>query len=198
MKRIASMTLMLSLGVAAVYGQVSVKMTFSGTSAATAVNLQIPNTTNDEDNFAGTGTFGPFTVRQIRAIDKVPTPPPGSCASNPKDSYLYALERAGGAVFRFQDGSLLNVLFTEGSDCIDLTAGAAHCTVVFQIIGGTGRFQHATGTLTFTESVAPMLCGPAMCGPSPDAIPALFFATGEYTGKIFGVGMGEGSQDTQR
>jgi hypothetical protein len=195
MKRIASMTLMLSLGVAAVYGQVSTKMTFSGTSAATAVNLQIPHTANDEDNFAGTGTFGPFTVRQIRAIDNAPTPPPSSCASNPKDSYLYVLERAGGAVFRFQDGSLLNVLLTEGSDCIDFTAGAAHCTVVFQVIGGTGRFQHATGTLTFTESVAPMLCGPAMCGPSPDAIPVLFFATGEYTGTISGVGMGEGSQD---
>jgi hypothetical protein len=101
MKRIASMALMFSLGVAASYGQVSVKMTFSGTSAATAVNLQIPNTGTGEDNFAGTGTFGSFTVRQFRAIDNAPTPPPSSCASNPKDSYLYFLERGGGAVFRF-------------------------------------------------------------------------------------------------
>ena len=35
----------------------------------TTVNLQQPNTTNDEENYAGNGTLGPFTFRYVRAID---------------------------------------------------------------------------------------------------------------------------------
>jgi hypothetical protein len=68
MKQIATMALMLNLGVAGVYAQRPVKMTFQGTAGAGTINLQQPNTNNDEDDFAGTGTLGTFTFRNVRAI----------------------------------------------------------------------------------------------------------------------------------
>ena len=68
MKHIATVALMLNLGVAGVYAQQRpVKMTFSGTAAASTINLQQPNTNTGEDNFAGNGTLGPFTFRNVSA-----------------------------------------------------------------------------------------------------------------------------------
>lgn len=60
----------LALGVAAAQAQetVNVKMTFSGTAVDNSViNIQ-PNTSEDEDTFAGTGTLGSFTLHNVRAI----------------------------------------------------------------------------------------------------------------------------------
>ena len=178
MKHIATVVVMLCLGVAAVYAQENhVKMTFSGTAASSTVNLAQPDTSNDEDNFTGNGTLGSFTVRNVRAVNNNPSSPPSTCSGA---NLYYFTEPAGGGVFRFQDGSLLNVNLTQGSDCINFATNEAHCTVTFQITGGTGRFQNASGTLTFTETVVTVLS---------DALgnPVFFAATGEYTGTISGV-----------
>src|SRR5580693_1896782 len=177
MRHIATMALMLNLGVASVYAQQHpVKMVFSGTSAASTVNLQQPDTSNDEDNFAGKGTLGSFTFRNVRAIANSPTP--SSTCSGP--SQLYFADLAGAGVFRFQDGSLLKVNLTQGGDCIDLAAQEGHCTLTLQITGGTGRFKDAAGTLTLTETNVPVLA---------DALnnPVFFTETGEVTGTISGV-----------
>jgi hypothetical protein len=187
MKHIASMTLMLTLGVAAVYAQEKpVKMTFSGTSAPSTINLQQPDTTNGEDNFAGKGTLGLFTVRNVRAIANSPTP--SSTCSGPNQ--LFFQELAGGGVFRFQDGSLMNVNLQQGGDCIDLVTNEAHCTVVFQITGGTGRFKNASGTLTFTETVVTVLA-------DASSNPVFFEATGEYKGTVSGVSEEQGQDEGQ-
>ena len=168
---------MLTLGVATVYAQdsVSVKMTFSGISENSANNLLYPGTTspNDEDNFAGTGTLGSFTLRNVRAL----TPP---LPSNTCD--LYFMELDGGGIFRFQDGSLLYLQLTSGSDCISFATGLAHCTVNFQITGGTGRFKNASGALVLTETVATVLSDA-----TPMQNPVLEAATGEITGTVYGV-----------
>jgi hypothetical protein len=184
MKHIATLALMLNLGVASLYAQ-PVKMVFSGTSAASTVNLQQPDTSNDEDNFSGTGTLGLFAFRNVRAIANSPTP--SSTCSGP--NLLHFADPAGAGVFRFQDGSLLKVSLTQGGDCIDLAADEGHCTLTLKIIGGTGRFANASGTLTFTETSVPVLT---------DALnnPVFFAATGEFTGTVSGVsgeqGQGEG------
>lgn len=70
---------------------------------------------------------------------------------------LYLTEEAGAGVLRLLDGSLLYLQMTTGSDCINLSTGVANCTLTFQIIGGTGRFQKASGTLKFTETVVTLL-----------------------------------------
>jgi hypothetical protein len=46
MKHIATAALMLNLGVAGVYAQQNVKVTFSGTGGSSTINLQQPNTKN--------------------------------------------------------------------------------------------------------------------------------------------------------
>jgi hypothetical protein len=183
-KRLATVVLMLILGVATAYAHDEpVKMTFSGTSENSATNLQQPDTSNDADNFAGKGTLGSFTVRNIRAIANSP----GSSSICSGANQLFLPELAGAGVFRFEDGSLLEVNLTQGGDCIDLVTGLAHCTLTFQITGGTGRFKHASGVLTMKETVSTVL---------PDALgnPVFFAATGEFMGKVSGVA---GEEDRQ-
>jgi hypothetical protein len=179
MKYVATMALMLNLGVASIYAQhYPVKMVFSGNSAASSVNLQQPNTSNGEDNFAGRGALGSFTFRLVRAGSNSPTP--SSTCSGLNEIHFTIL--AGGGVFRFEDGSLLFVHLTQGEDCIDLAAREAHCTRTLQITGGTGRFKDASGVLTLTETELPVLA---------DALsnPVFFASTGEIMGTVSGVAM---------
>jgi hypothetical protein len=174
----------LTLGVATVSAQQSVKMTFSGTAANSAINLQQPNTSDDEDNFAGTGTLGSFTLRNVRAISNSPTS--SSTCSGPDD--LYFMETAGAGVLRFQDGGLLYVQLTRGGDCIDPVTNEAHCTLSFKISGGTGRFKNASGTLMFTETVVTVIS---------DALnnPVYFAATGKFKGEVSGVSEDQGQAE---
>ena len=125
MKHIATVALMLNLGVAGVYAQQRpVTMTFSGTAAPSTVNLQQPNTHTGEENFAGNGTLGLFTFRNVSA--ETASPQPSSTCSGP--THLYFVRVAGAGVFRFQDGSLLKVTLTQAGDCIDFVANQALCT----------------------------------------------------------------------
>jgi hypothetical protein len=188
MKNTAMLALMLNLGVAGVYAQQTpINMTFSGTAGRSTIDLQQSGTNNSEDNSSGDGTFGPFTFRNVRAIRT--SPEPSSTCSSPTQVYFSSV--AGAGVFRFQDGSLLKVNLTQAGDCIDFAALAAHCTMTFQITGGTGRFKDASGTVTLTETVLPVLA---------DATnnPVFFAATGEFTGTVSGVAMDAGPQDARR
>ena len=152
-------------------------MVFSGTTAASAVDLLEPKTNNNEENYAGNGTLGSFTFRDVRGIAALPQQ--SSTCSGPNK--LYFPSDAGGGVLRFLDGSLLKVNLTQGSDCIDLAAQEAHCELTFQIIGGTGR-KDASGVLTLTETVVPVVADA-----SASHNPVFFAATGEFTGTISGV-----------
>src|SRR5689334_1979835 len=72
MKYIATVALMLNLGVAGVYAQHKpVKMTFSGTLEPSAITIK-PNTNTDDQNLAGDGTLGPFTFRELHADPVLP------------------------------------------------------------------------------------------------------------------------------
>ena len=195
MKRIAMLTLLLHLGIAAVYAQEApVKMTFSGTSAPSTINLPQPNTSSDGDNFAGQGTLGAFTVTNVRAIANYA----GTSSTCSGANQLFFSELAGAGVFRFQDGSLLEIALTQGGDCIDLSTNVAHCTLTFQITGGTGRFQHASGVLTMTETVNAVAVD-TNGNPVADANgnPIFFVATGEFTGTVSGVSEEQGQHEGQ-
>jgi hypothetical protein len=180
----AAMSLTMALALPA--GAQEVKMAYSGTSTgASAVNLQQPGTVTVEENFEGNGALGPFTVRIISAETTSPQQPPSTC-SGPNN--IYFMRVAGAGVFRFQDGSLLKVNVWQGADCIDLEKlpGIGHCTLTLQITGGTGRFKDASGgILTLTETNVPVLA---------DALnnPVFFASTGEFTGTVSGVPIGDG------
>ena len=178
MKYIATVTLILSFGVAAASAQDKpVKMKYSGSNVATTINLQ-DGTVTDEELFAGKGTLGQFTYRELHADTASPSSqPPSSCSDS---TQLYFPTVTGAGVFRFQDGSLLTVTMTDGSVCVDLAAGVGHLSETYQITGGTRRFKNASGTLTLTGTLTPVLFDGA-------GNPALLTNTGEFEGTISGV-----------
>jgi hypothetical protein len=184
MKHIATVALMLNLGVAGVYAQQKpVKMTASGTIATSTISLQ-PNTNADEQDLAGNGTLGPFTFRELHA-DAASPQPSITCSPGNAPPRLYFPTVAGGGVFRFQDGALLTVGVAAGSSlCIDLAAGVGHLTTTYQITGGTGRFKGASGALKLTAILTPVLFNA-----SNGAV--LLTDTGEFDGTVLGVAIGE-------
>ena len=187
MKHIATVALMLNLGVLSLYAQQQpVKMTFSGTVEPSTINLQA-GTNTDEVNLAGSGAQGQFTYRELHA--DTASPQPSSTCSGP--THLFFQTVAGGGVFRFQDGSLLTVRITAGSLCIDFTAGAAHLTETYQITGGTGRFKGASGTITLTAILTP-----ALFNASGGVV--LATDTGEFEGTVVGVAIGKEGQDERQ
>jgi hypothetical protein len=185
MKHVATIALMLTLGIASVYAQQTpVKMTFQGTGAASPIDLKQPNAHTGEENVAGNGTLGGFTFRNVSAQALSPQPS-STCAG------VFFPRVAGAGQLRFQDGSLLKVTLTQGGDCIDFVHLVGHCTLTFTINGGTGRFKNASGVLTYTETALPLL---ADCF----GMPVFFSETGDITGTISGVAMEEESQDVRR
>ena len=188
MKHIVTMGLTLTFAIAGAYAQqITAKMTLSGTAAPSTVDLGT-GTPASEYNLAGNGTLGSFTLRTLSAS----TPAPGQSSTCSGANQLYASVVAGTGVFRFQDGSLLKVNLTDGSDCIDFAAQQALCIRIFKITGGTGRFKDASGKdVTLTMTVVPV---------SADASgnPVFFAITGDFTGTVSGVAMEEQSQDARR
>jgi len=169
MKHIATVALMLSLGVTGAFAQERpIKMSYSGSNVATTINLR-PGTVTDETQLAGTGTLGAFTFRELHADGLAPQP---VVCAGPSFGVL-----AGAGVFRFQDGSLLIVTVTDGSGCINLAERNAALTVNYEITGGTGRFTNASGNLTMTATLVVILRNA-----SKD--PALLINTGEFEGTL--------------
>jgi hypothetical protein len=181
MKRIATITnvaLMFSFGVAIVHAQhMPLKLSFSGTEESSTLNLQAGGVAS-EWNIAGSGTLGPFTYHRAESSNVQP----GSC---PGITHPYI----GAGVFRFEDGSLLMVNLTQGSDCIQFTSSGpvAHCTRTFQITGGTGRLKNASGNIALTETVLAVLF-------DVSSNPVLFANTGDMTGTVSGVTDGQDGQ----
>jgi hypothetical protein len=176
MKNIATVALMLSLGAASIYAQEnSVNMTLSGTAAKSTINLQ-PDAPTSEYHLDGDGTLGPFTFRTVSTGPASPQQSSTCSGSN----MIYFSAVAGAGVLRFQDGGLLKVNLTGGGDCIDLAAGHATCIRVFQITGGTGRFLNASGAVTLTMTVVPVLA-------DASSNPVFFAVTGEFTGTVSGM-----------
>jgi hypothetical protein len=179
MKQLATAALMLNFGITGMYAQQGpVNMTVSGSTVSSTIDLQ-PGRPASEYQLAGTGALGQFTLRVVSA--SAAAPQLSSTCSGPTKIYFPTV--AGAAVFRFDDGGLLKVNLTGGSDCIDFAAGQAFCTRVFQVTGGTGRFQNASsGTITLTMTVVPVLANASNS-------PVFFSVTGAVTGAVPGVAL---------
>ena len=76
----------------------------------------------------------------------------------------------------------------QGGDCIDLVHMIGHCTLSFEVNGGTGRFQKAKGDLTLTETAKPLLTDAA-------GNPVFFTEVGQITGTVSGVTDDDGWDD---
>jgi hypothetical protein len=171
LKVLATTALVLTFGVAAGYAQDNeVRMKSSGPELVTAVN-QGTNTTTCEEKLAGDGSLGHFTYRGLRA-----------------DSNSFTITNAcpngnlavttGAGIFRFDDGSLMSVNITGGSICIDANE-LGHLTETYQVTGGTGRFQNATGELSHTATLNVILF-------DASSNPLLLTHTGWFSGTVVG------------
>jgi hypothetical protein len=160
-------------------------MTFSGSMVATTLDL-LPNTVTDEEILAGNGTLGPFTFRKLRT-DALSPQPSETCSGPDRLDFPVV---AGAGVFRFRDGSLLTVTVTEGDLCLDFMAQVAHLTESYEITGGTGRFERASGTLTLTGTVKAVLI---VSGRAP-----FLTNTGEFEGTVSAAAIDEERQDERR
>jgi hypothetical protein len=175
MKLLATAALMLNFGVASIYAQsVSVDLTVSGTAANSTVQLTPDIATSgpaSEYNLAGGGILDPFTLRVVNSSAANPT-----SSSTCPSPLVYFAAGAGAGVLRSGDGSLLTLFLTGGGDCIDFTGALpAVCIRTFKITGGTGRFKNASGILTLTMAVVPVLA-------DDTGNPVLFSVTGEVKG----------------
>jgi len=176
MKQVVIATLLAQLAAAGAYADdrsTNVRMKTSGDSLATTINLQ-DGTITDEEKLAGDGTLGAFSYHGLRADGDV-TPSP-TCGTP-----LFVTVATGTGVFRFDDGSLLVVNITGGGLCIDLAAQMAQLTENYAIASGTGRFEHASGNLTFVGSIAPVVFNAA-------GNPQLLTIVGKFEGTVTGIG----------
>ena len=184
-KQIAAVTFMLYFGVAGAYAQPgNLHLTLSGTAARGTISLQ--GTPVSEYQLAGQGALGQFTLRVVST--SAGSPQTSTTCSGPTKVYIPTV--AGAGVFRSQSGCLLKLNLTGGGDCIDFAAGEALCTRIFQVIGGTSRFTNASGTVTLTMTVVPVLAD----GPNN---PVFFAVTGKLTGMVSGAVADQESQDGQ-
>ena len=151
MKLLATAALMLNFGVAGIYAE-PINLTVSGTAANSTVQLP-PGSPASEYNLAGDGNLGQFTLRVVNSSAATPDFP-STCTGATK---IHFAAVAGAGVLRSQDGSLLTLNLTGGGDCIDFVAKQALCTRIFQITGGTGRFKNASGAVTLTMTLVPVL-----------------------------------------
>jgi hypothetical protein len=159
--------LILALGVASAYAQPG-RIKISGTNVPSAADLGANRPTSEYDL---AGNDGSFTLRALSSSAAFPEP--SSMCSGPGKIYVPTV--AGMGVLRAPDGSLLQLSHTGGGDCIDLSAGSAHCIRTYLVTGGTGRFQDAFGgTVTLTMTVSPVVPGNL----------TMFTVTGEITGTV--------------
>ena len=174
MKHLATVALILSLGVASVHAEERpVRMRFSGSMVPTSIVMQ-PNTITDDEQLAGDGALGPFTFRKLRT-DALAPQPSATCSGAGQVNLPVV---AGGGVFRFEDGSLLTVTITEGALCIDFLAAVGDLTETYQITSGTGRFRGVSGgTLTLRAMLRPVLV-------SDSGQVVLLTATGTIEGSV--------------
>lgn len=109
----------------------------------------------------GTSDFGPITVYEwIAAVadGKSCTPPSGVAGAGSERVFRDAL-----ILIRFEStGDLLFGNLISGSECVDLSSGAApfqfQAALDLSVTGGTGSFAGATGTISETSSGQLLSC----------------------------------------
>jgi hypothetical protein len=148
-KSMTLLTIILAGGCSLFGEQRPLKLTYSGTMVATTIDIA-PGTVTDEEQLAGTGTLGKFTFRKLRVDALVPTF--GGCGKGVGPIFAVT---GGAGVFRFEDGSLLNVTVTQGVLCVDVSNPqnlVGYLNETYPVVSGTGRFQNVAASCATTPS----------------------------------------------
>jgi len=126
---------------------ITTSMTFDG------VNLVAHNDCTGHDNF---GNYSRQTIDAYLAIDPSTGLPitdyPACTAADGTAGELYPLEFAEFVnTYNFNSDQIWGYSFT-GSACVSNTTGSLSVSNEFTILGGTGRFTGASGTVTTKQS----------------------------------------------
>jgi len=124
----------------------------------------------------GKGTFGPSSINGLAEAE---IDPAADCGPGSLGTRFVAMS----LVHRFKNGDLLYSLLSEGGGCLDLATFVASGAITMTVIGGTGRFEGATGEYVFDLALAPLLI---TWVPSPNIV--FGAATGEIEGVVYTVG----------
>ena len=138
-----------SLSFSATYGGTIVKTPFDTDGDGALANLNI---------LEGNSNLGQFS---LQVLDESTRSDPMICP-NGRTGFSVRLV-AGSSVFRFRrTGDLLFVRPTSQMTCFDPSTGVSFFQAALgEIMGGTGRFAHATGTLEGEGTARVLLTDPA-------------------------------------
>jgi len=120
------------------------KATFSGTIVSTQFDTDRDGAPANLNVLEGKSNFGPFS---LQVLDESSLSEPATCP-NGRVGFSVRLV-AGSAVFRFRrTGDLLFVQPTSQTTCFDPSTGVSFFRAATgDIMGGTGRFINATGSI---------------------------------------------------
>jgi hypothetical protein len=91
-----------------------------------------------------------------QGLHEVQFTPTGLCDPGDVEGVIVAYS----IVRRFNNGDLLYSRLMDGSFCFDPASGTAHVEVNAEIIGGTGKFEGATGSYAIAYDVTALLPDP--------------------------------------
>ena len=132
--------------------------TYAGSAGALGMDTNADLVPVEDWILSGRGRYGRSTSRVRLEFDFVPDPG-GIC---PAGSFLLGLSDtfAHTSVETFKKGTQLFVTFESGEACISVSATAVTVTtftLTGTIVGGSGRFAGASGSLTATGTVADLV-----------------------------------------
>jgi hypothetical protein len=130
--------------------------TFSGWTVATEIDTNQDGVRASSGTVEGKGTFGRSTANDQSELLPGPT---GLCSLDPLTlEYQYA---SSSSVQVFAGGDLLLAALdpdpsNPSTICLDPTLFTSTFRINYVILGGTGRFERATGWITVTGDAIPM------------------------------------------
>lgn len=134
----------------------SFEASYTGASSCCGEDLNQDGNPSGRGLFWGKSSLGALTLQAINDLDLATLLPPLDHCEAEADFRIFFF--GASAVFRFNDGSMLfKEMATDGREsfvCVDVQAGAATSTQIsWDVVGGTGRFEGASGT-TVARGVA--------------------------------------------
>jgi hypothetical protein len=94
----------------------------------------------------GNGTHGHFSGQGL--FEAVFTGPPQLCTQPGGGGGVQSIYKGFVLAMTFSPADQIFLALTNGSDCFNPMLGVSTGQVTFKVIGGTGRFEGASGTLT--------------------------------------------------
>jgi len=122
---------------------IQLKETLSGSSFSVPIDTNGDKVPGSAGVLQGHSNLGPVQLQFFKELDIIRAAPSGKCKGNQVEAPLVESTK----VQRFIDGDLMYLRTTREAFCANLLTGEFAFTETLTVIGGTGRYAKATGTL---------------------------------------------------